>query len=387
MMPKIRIAYLIDTISSDKAGTEKQLLNIVNQINKNMFEVVLVCLHETRWMRENSIPVRCINLGYKGIFKTNIFGVVRRLAALIDQEKFDIMQTFFEESIYVALLGRTFSRHKPVLLSSRRDLGLGVDEPFYHMFFKGIKPLVMKLYDGIVVNAEAVKGHVIRYEAVRASKVAVILNGLDIPESLQEMPSTMQAHPGSIWIGIVANLKPIKRIDLFIDALACLKHRFEDVNIHGIVLGDGHLLGMLESKAKESGIGDRLHLAGACSNVNDYLQHIDIGVLCSDKEGLSNAILEYMANGLPVVATAVGGNSELVDGRNGICVPPGDATAIADALAVLIGSPELRKTMGDQSLQKVRNNHVWSKVMPQWENFYTSLVTVRNEVVSECVHA
>ena len=117
---------------------------------------------------------------------------------------------------------------------------------------------------------------------------------------------------------------------------------------------------------------------GSVDNVTSYLQYSDIGVLCSDKEGLSNAILEYMACGLPVVATDVGGNSELVDKDNGFLVPPGDPPALAKALYSLIESTELRRRMGAASLDKVKQNYTWEKVIPLWEEYYEGLVRRKN---------
>ena len=99
---------------------------------------------------------------------------------------------------------------------------------------------------------------------------------------------------------------------------------------------------------------------------------MDIGVLCSDREGLSNAsTLEYMAAGLPVVATSVGGTPELVDQSNGACTPAGDPAGLARALASLVSSPELRKSKGYISLQRARSHFSWEKSIAETEAYYT----------------
>src|SRR5688572_6187336 len=121
----MKIAFIIDTISCDTAGTQKQLLETIRRLNRNEFEPELICLWESRWMTSNTLPCPCTVLGYRGFIKTDFPNVVRRLANLISSRKIDIVQSFFEDSIFVAALGATFARPRPILLSSRRDIGLG----------------------------------------------------------------------------------------------------------------------------------------------------------------------------------------------------------------------------------------------------------------------
>src|SRR5690606_13690776 len=95
-----------------------------------------------------------------------------------------------------------------------------------------------------------------------------------------------------------------------------------------------------------------------------YLERLDIGVICSDSEGLSNAILEYMFKGVATVATAVGGNPELIeDGVSGLLVPPDNANALADALTRLIENYTLRATLATQARTKVEAEYGWEKCL------------------------
>jgi glycosyltransferase involved in cell wall biosynthesis len=201
----------------------------------------------------------------------------------------------------------------------------------------------------------------------------VIGNGLDLPVSPREKPLLFREYRADLWVGIVANLKPIKRIDLFLRALAHLSSNGNGMEIRAVILGEGRLRGELVQLATELRIAGLVHFMGAQENVSDYLHGIDIGVLCSDREGLPNAVLEYMACGLPVVVTSVGGTCELVDETNGLCVPAGDYLALGDALTRLVSSAPLRAMLGKKSLDKVRNSSTWDKIMPQWESYYRSL--------------
>src|SRR5690606_18822543 len=97
---------------------------------------------------------------------------------------------------------------------------------------------------------------------------------------------------------------------------------------------------------------------GRVANVADYLSCLDIGVICSDSEGLSNALLEYLLKGTAAVATAVGGNVELIDdGTTGLLVPPDDAAALADALKQLVENNQLRQTLARTARTKIEREY------------------------------
>jgi len=108
------------------------------------------------------------------------------------------------------------------------------------------------------------------------------------------------------------------------------------------------------------------------------IKSFDIGVLASDSEGLSNAILEYMAAAIPVVATAVGGNPELVqDGVNGYLVAPGNPEALGDAVIRLLADPGLRRRFGAAGRALVDSRFAWEKRIIEVENYYAGLVNTR----------
>ena len=153
MHKPIKISYLIDTIISDKAGTEKQLLEIIRRLDRKVFEPSLVCLSSSPWMEKNALPCPFYDLRYKGFINTGFPGVLLRLARYIQEQDISIVQTFFEEPIMVAIIGAKLARKKPILLSSRRDIGLGQEHPWYHSIFKVLRPYVNRGLDGIVVNS------------------------------------------------------------------------------------------------------------------------------------------------------------------------------------------------------------------------------------------
>jgi glycosyltransferase involved in cell wall biosynthesis len=373
----MKIAYIIDTISCDTAGTQKQLLEIIRRLDRQAFEPELICLWESPWMTNNTLPCPCTVLGYQGFIKPNFPGVVRRLANFISSKKIDIVQTFFEDSIFVAALGAMLSRPRPILLSSRRDIGLGKEnQPWYHQLFGYALPFVNRKFAGIVANSDQVRSYVSKRERTSLSKIKVHYNGVSLPDLNKERPplASMASSSVEVWIGIVASLTPVKRHDLIIQAFAQLLAKSPLMNARLLLLGEGPQRAELERLAQSCGVAGSVQFEGAVTDVDAYLRHLDIGVLCSDREGLSNAILEYMAYGLPVVATDVGGNCELVSSSNGILVPANDASALASAMGQLANSAELRARLGLASRQKVEASFSWENSMRDLENYYRDLL-------------
>ena len=373
MKKKINVAYLIDTISCNTAGTQKQLLQTILRLDKTSFRPFLICLWNSPWMANNKIPCETFVLGYTGFLKTRFPQVLKRLSRFLTERRIDIIQTFFEDSIFVAYLSCLLHRHKILLLSSRRDMGLGNPQPWYHSLYGLILPLVNRRFSGIIANCQKVKEYVVKREKVSHDKIKVIYNGIDIPARTSVKPEIFSRHEDVVWIGIVASLTPVKRIDVFLKALGILKKEYESINFQAIILGEGPERENLLKLCRELGIENNTHFLGTIKNVAGYLKYIDIAVLCSDREGFSNAILEYMACSLPVVATAVGGNVELVDHTNGKCVPAGDPEKLATALVELAVDKDLRKRKGKISLQKVQKNYSWSKAMNELETYYREI--------------
>ena len=374
-MTRIKIAYLIDTIATGTAGTQKQLLEIIRRLDPAEFEPQLICLWQSPWMTANPLPCRCTVLDYRGFLKPNFPSVVRKLAAVIDAGNVDVIQTFFEDSIFVAALGAALARTSPVLLSSRRDIGLGdSNQPWYHRLFGLALPAVNRRFQGIIANSEQVRRYVAQREKTPASKIAVIYNGVTLSGRAGAVPAVFQSNSTDVWLGLVASLTAVKRHDLLIRALAAVAKSGDGPRVHLVLLGDGPERARLERLAAQCSIADRVHFEGAVTDVSAYLHEIDIGVLCSDREGLSNAILEYMAAGLPVVATEVGGNAELVTHENGICVPANDVVALSRALGMLIADPQMRTSMGASSFARVQRDFSWEKSMARLQAYYRSQV-------------
>lgn len=373
-----KIAFLIDTIAMDTAGTQKQLLETIRRLDKNEFHSHLVCLYESAWMRRNSLPCPCTCLGYEGFLDASFPSVVRKLSKLIDDEQFDILQTFFEDSIYVGFLSSIFSKSQPRLLSNRRDMGLGPEnEPWYHSVFRFVRPAVHRRFDAIVANCAAVAEHVSKIDRIPRDRIKVLYNGVDIPRraDVMSIPEPFSLHPDAFWIGIVASLTPVKRHDLLLQSMRILVSEEPRLNARLLILGDGPLEQKLRTYSQTLGLLNQVDFLGATHDVDAYLRNLDVGVLCSDREGLSNAILEYMANSIPVIATDTGGARELLAGGAGELVPCGDANALSSALLRLARNDSLRRRLGEAGRSDVQQRFSWSQSINSQQTFYRELLS------------
>lgn len=172
----------------------------------------------------------------------------------------------------------------------------------------------------------------------------------------------------------VANFSPVKDHAALLEAIARLPAA-GSASRRFLFLGEGPLRGALEAQAAALGLQDQVSMPGSSDRVADYLAVADAFVLPSRLEGMSNAILEAMASGLPVIARAVGGNPELVvDGETGFLCRPGDVADLADALGRLVADAPLRRQMALAA--RVRAEALFSidAMMNAYGDFYRRVV-------------
>jgi len=205
--------------------------------------------------------------------------------------------------------------------------------------------------DHVIANAEAIRKQLLREEGLSAEKISVIHNGLDLARfdarRREGLKAPLPDTQGAPVVVHVANMNhPVKRQEDLLQALARLNRN--GTTLHAYLVGDGPRRAELEALSKALGVSDVAHFLGHRQDVPAIYERATLGVLCSNAEGLSNAVMEGMAAGLPMVVTAVGGNPELVEhGERGLVVPPEAPEALADALAETLTAGERAKRWGE----------------------------------------
>jgi glycosyltransferase involved in cell wall biosynthesis len=214
------------------------------------------------------------------------------------------------------------------VVTSRLNTGYWYTKSFVLLF-----RFLNRFTSRVFANSEEAKRIAVATEKVPPEKEDVIYNGVDVNryspgKGHSNDASTLGVPADARVVGMVANLRPVKDIPLFLRAAAIVANRIRGVAF--LVVGEGDLRADLGRLAVELGINDKVFFSEGRGVVEDYLRRMSIGCLTSQSEGFSNAILEYMASGLPVVASNVGGNSEAIaDGETGYIVRERTPEALA----------------------------------------------------------
>ena len=260
--------------------------------------------------------------------------------------------------------------HVPNIFSCRRDLGFWYT-PGLLLFLRSINSLT----DRIIVNSKAVEQSVIDKEFANPKKIFIIPNGIDIDkfEYSEKERKTFRSELGlisdKICVGMITNMsRRIKRVDLFIDAANYILRK--ERGFQFLVLGDGKYKNELVGRARRLKLGENMTFIGRDVSKHKILSVMEIGVLSSDSEGFSNAIMEYMAAGLPVIATAVGGNLDLVkEGKTGFLTTPGDAQELGEKIILLGKNKKMCREFGERGRRFIAR-HNWSTIIDETIAFY-----------------
>ncbi|MFL5341645.1 MAG: glycosyltransferase, partial [Gemmataceae bacterium] len=225
-----------------------------------------------------------------------------------------------------------------------------------------------KIVDLTLTNSEPGRRALVTADHLRPERVAVLENGVDVERFAGFPPPDARRQP--VRVGAVANLRPVKGLDLLIRAAGKLLHaqfQFE-------IAGEGDQRPELERLITELHLGNRVRLVGAVADVPKFLASLDIAVLCSRSEGMSNALLEYMAAGRAIIATRVGANEQLVrDGEDGLLIPPGDDERLAGALAQLLADPALAARLGASARRRAVESFSREAMRRRFQEFYRKL--------------
>jgi glycosyltransferase involved in cell wall biosynthesis len=363
---KITIAFIIGSLGNARAGTERNLLNIIEHLDRTRFLPHLVSLQDCEYLRQGNPPCETSCLHVYRLYAPSAIRAGRDLAQRLRKLRIDIVQTFFTEAHVLG--GRAAdSAGVKAIISARRNLGYayGIKERFW---LKIANRYPMRW----LANSRAVAERIAAVEGIARDKFDIIYNGVEIVDP--EFDSRGKSDAGETDAVMVANLRPVKSVATFIEAAALVIKRRPRSQF--AVLGDGPLRPQLTTLCRRLQVADNITLAGSRDDVRPWLANSRIGVLTSLSEGCSNAILEYMNASLPVVASAVGGNGELVhDGDTGLLYPAADARALADKLLYLLDHPQEATKMGQAGRRRVVAEFSRQRMIANYQGYYENLLT------------
>jgi glycosyltransferase involved in cell wall biosynthesis len=288
---------------------------------------------------------------------------IRRFVRYLKDQEIDVLQVYFQDSTYVGVVAGRLAR-VPYIVRTRNNLGYGMTAS--HRLLGKVSGF---LADVLVANSEACRQAVMVDEGMPANRIVVLENGVD----LNRFPTRSFSQPPSRRIGVVANLRAVKGLDVFIRALAQLSIGHPEATFH--IAGDGEEKDALKGLAEDLGLGGRLVFEGTVTDIPRFLDGLEIAVLPSRSEGMSNALLEYMAAGKPIVATRVGGNAGLIeDGVHGLLVAPERPDELVGGLRRLLDDRDLASRLGRAARCRVEHNYSREAMVRRFEIFYENLV-------------
>jgi glycosyltransferase involved in cell wall biosynthesis len=355
------------------AGTETQLIALIRDLDRSCVEPFL-CLLDGNDERSRSLePADCpvLRLGVRALHHPATLREALRLGRFLRRERIDVFQVYFKDSSY---LGVPVARLAGVrhIVRTRNNLGYWMS-PLHRWLGR----LCNHWTDVVIANCDACRQAVISGEGVSPARVQVLENGVDLSRfpGRQQMtfPPNYSVSQSFQRIGIVANLRPVKNLDLFIRAAAEIVKEFPQATFH--IAGQGQLRHALDRLRKNLGLARRLFLHGLVSDIPAFLAGLDLAVLCSRSEGMSNALLEYMAAGKPIIATAVGANVQLIEHNvHGLLVPSGDQAALTGAIRRLLRDPTWARWLGTAARIRVQESFSREAMVRRFEAFYLELV-------------
>ena len=355
MSDQIPIAIFVDRYAP--GGTQRQMIELLERLDRRRFRVYPVCFHTAgAWYdRVASLAEPVALFPIHGFRRPGTAREFRAFARWCREKRIAVLHTCELYSNIFGLPGGALAA-VPVRIGSRR----GFVEP------PGLQALQRAAYTAahrIIANSQAAAGR-LRLEGVPEEKIVVIPNGID-PTIFP--PREYSTHLRRI--AMVACLREEKRIDVLISAAPRILSRHPDAEF--MIVGDGSCRDGLVALAQKLGVTDRVKFLGHRDDVPALLTQADLFVLPSRSEAFPNSIIEAMASGLPVVASAVGGIPELVaDGKTGRLVPPGNPAALAGAVLDLLDAPERAEEFGRAGRAQIEQTYSFHRMVGQMEALY-----------------
>ena len=353
-MPRTRVVCLI--AAHDLSGPVKGLLQLMHGYNAHEYEIQ-ICSFQYRRAKKNAM-LTCLARQRITVcllihnHSRSYMSLARQLIGMIRKNRIDVLQTHGFKPTFLAFVAKLFCRVKWICFMHG-----ATTENLKVRLYNLADSILQRAADRTVLVSEAQRSKILGGRDRR--RVVVLHNAVDLDNP---MPISRGAPPLRRRLNLrdsdqvvitVGRFSPEKGMDVLLDAFALLARRIE--NAHLVLVGDGQERPKLEAQAGSFRLNGRVHFVGSCETPGDYVADADVFVLPSRSEGIPNAVLEAMAMGKPVVATAVGGVPEIItDGVSGRLVPAERPDLLAEGLAEVLTDRELYQQFAIEGKRRVR---------------------------------
>lgn len=370
---RIRVVFVTDNMRL--GGTELNAVRTAERLDRERFDLRVVCLGADGPLTERygAIHIPVENMSIRNFYGPSMLRSGWRFVRMLRRERIDIVHA---HDIYSNIFSAIWAKLGGAsgLITSRR---WGTALP--NAKLKLGNQLAVRRSSLVLANSNAVADLVVSEVPRAKSKVRTITNFVDdhafgapTPPEREQARRCWGAPSDAIVIGCVARFDPVKDHVGLLRAFASLRARCP--NVYLVLVGDGEMRPTLERLVQELGLDSAVHFAGEQRMRTNLHRGFDISVLASISEGFPNTLVEAMAAGNPVVATAVGGSVDAVhDGETGLLVPPGRPEDLGCALSTLARSATLRERFGREGERRARRDFRASCVVPKIEQMYCAL--------------
>ena len=374
---KTRILFIIPSFRT--GGAEVQLLSLIKGLDIELFEITVAVFykgHELDIQFEKNSNIRIVYLNKSGPLDLKFLDRLKKIFA----EGFDIVQPFNISARYYAIK----MAHKfkvPITIATERSAKL-LPTSLGSRFFLFLEKFAMRKVTVVVANSEAGREFTIS-QGVKRLNTKVIYNGIDparlqICKNREDMFREYSLPKRAKIVGTVGRLEAQKDSKTLVQAASIVSHKID--MIYFIFVGDGPQLLETQELAKKNNIEKNCLFVGNQKNVADYLNIMDVFILASKEiEGCSNAILEAMMLGKPVIATEVGGNREIVKpGKTGEIVQANDPRILAEKITMLLEDDAKKSRYGKNAKDIAESEYSLSTMVKNYQNLYFELLNEHN---------
>lgn len=327
-----KVMFLLDCYNSPYSGAESQLLKLILGLQAKNIECTMAVLRSSAYIEQNNFPCGIQVLNIHKMLSVRSVVALAQFARQAKKEGYTVVHILLNDaSIFAPPILKLMGLK---VIVSRLDMGF-----WYTKLNLPLLRFSRFFVDKVLANGLAVKNVVASQENYSLKKIKVIYNGIKDEQQLAAInPVNIPAQCGfqaiDPVIGIVASLYPIKRIDDLIAAIALVKNQVPNVRMVSLGGGDPD---QYSEQVERLGLSDNVFFMGAQANPLDWVSSFKIATLCSESEGFSNALVEYLMCGIPVVCSNVGGNPEIIkNGVNGRLYECGNIVELADYLVELL---------------------------------------------------
>ena len=364
---------LLMSLALDQGGSERQLAETAKALDRSKFQPHVGCLRpegmRAEELRAWGVPV--VHFPIESYASPGAISGAWRLARYIRTKGIRLVHTFdYPLTAFAVPVARYFT--PAAVLSSQRAHRELVPRSYLRII-----RATDRMVNAIVVNCEFLRQHLEQDEHVPHGRIELCYNGIDL-EAFRpgESPRPPGLNPGDFVIGVVCALRPEKGLETLLQSFAQVRHLRAQMKL--AIVGGGPMLEPLQSQARALGVSENCIFANATSQVTGWLRAMDIFVLPSLSEALSNSLMEAMACGCCSVASDVGGNPELIaPGERGLLFEKGRAEALAAALSQLVRDDLLRRKLAANGCEFLHRNFSLQTAAKRMGDIYCKILEER----------